>query len=73
MCLHRHIDGSIAGQSEPGSNGNEMVLHTIQSSITGTLPSDAVQGYTQDTPFKQVVGEEKMQSGMFLYRTFSFL
>ena len=30
------------GQSGPGCNGNEGVLHIPQSSITGTLPPDAV-------------------------------
>ena len=34
------------GQSEPGCNGNEEVLHTLQISRTGTLPSDTVY-YTQ--------------------------
>ena len=33
---------TIPGQSGPGSNGNENVLHTHQSSRTTTSPSDAV-------------------------------
>ena len=34
------------GQSGPGSDGNEGVLHTSQSSrITGTLPSDCLVSY----------------------------
>ena len=41
------IDGTIegittSGQSEPGSNGNEEVLHIPQSSRTGTSLSDIV-------------------------------
>ena len=30
------------GQSGPGSNGNEGVIHTCQISRTGSSPSDAV-------------------------------
>ena len=34
------------GQSEPGSDGNEKVLHIPQSSsITGTSPSDCLVSY----------------------------
>ena len=41
------IDGTLTGattpgQSGPGSNGNEGVLHIPQSSIIGTSPPDAV-------------------------------
>ena len=41
------IDGTLSGpttpgQSEPGSNDNEEVLHILQSSWTGASPSDPV-------------------------------
>ena len=41
-AIDRTLSGAtIPGQSEPGSNGNEEVLHIPQSSsITGTLTSD---------------------------------
>ena len=41
------LPGVIAsGQSGPGSNGNEGVHHTLQSSsITGTSPSDCLVLY----------------------------
>ena len=32
-------------QIEPGSNGNERLLHIPQSSRTGTLPSDGLVSY----------------------------
>ena len=43
----RLLDGKLTGtttlgQSGPGGNGNEDVLLTSQSFITGTLPSDVV-------------------------------
>ena len=39
---------TISGQSEPGSNGNEGVLHIPQSSsITGTSPSDCLVSYPE--------------------------
>ena len=46
----RHIDGTltiitILGQSGPGSNSNEGVLHIPQSSRTETLPSDGLVSY----------------------------
>ena len=34
-------DNIIPGQSEPGRNDNEGVLHIPESSRTGTSPSDA--------------------------------
>ena len=34
------------GQSEPGSNGNEEVLSTPQSSRTGVLPSHGLESYS---------------------------
>ena len=37
------------GQSGPGSNGNEEVLHIPQSSRTGASPSDTVKYNTQNT------------------------
>ena len=36
------IDETLTGQSGPGSNGHEGVLHIPQSSRTGASPSDAV-------------------------------
>ena len=41
------MDGTLTGttipcQSGPGSNGNEGILHTPQTSKTRALPSDAV-------------------------------
>ena len=33
------------GQSGPGSNSNERVLHTLQRSRTGALPSDGLVSY----------------------------
>ena len=39
-------DATIPGQSGPGSNGNEVVLHIPQSpSITGISPSDCLVSY----------------------------
>ena len=37
---------SSAGQSGPGSNSNEWVLHIPQSSKAGTLPSDDFVSYS---------------------------
>ena len=37
-----HKDNTTLGQSEPGSKGNEEILHTLQRSITGSSSSDAV-------------------------------
>ena len=34
------------GQSRPGSNGNEEVLHIPQSSRSGASPSDCLVSYT---------------------------
>ena len=44
---NRTIDNILTGtttpgQSRPGSNTNEVVLHIFQSSRTGTTPSDTV-------------------------------
>ena len=38
-------DITTMGQSEPGSNGNEGVLHIPQSSMNRTSPSDAFVSY----------------------------
>ena len=48
--IDRALSGaSTPGQNEPGSDGNEEVLHILQSSsITGTSPSDYLVSY-QDT------------------------
>ena len=35
-------DTTTPGQSGPGSNGNEGILHTTQSPITGVTPLDAI-------------------------------
>ena len=45
--IHSALSGAtIPGQSEPGSHGNEEVLHILQSpSITGTSPSDCFVSY----------------------------
>ena len=58
------IDGTLSGpttpgQSEPGINGNEGVLHIPQnSSITGTSPSDCLVSYpgqrTEDILYKLI-------------------
>ena len=48
----RLIEITTPGQSEPGSMGNERVLHTPQLSKTGASPSNVVQYHTQDTPFR---------------------
>ena len=39
------------GKSEPGSNGNEEVLHSSLISRTGASPSDAISWHNKDTPF----------------------
>ena len=41
----RFIDGTLTGtinpsKSEPGGNGNEEILHALQSSWIGASPSD---------------------------------
>ena len=47
----RHINGTLSdattpGQSGPGCNGNEGVLHILQSSsITGASPLDCLVSY----------------------------
>ena len=38
-------------QSEPGSNGNKEVLHTLQISTSGDSPADAISCHTQNTPY----------------------
>ena len=40
------------GQSGPGNNGNERVLHIPQISDTKFSPSDALDCYNQDWLFK---------------------
>ena len=40
---------TIPGQSGPGSNDNEGVIHISQSSRIEASPSDAVLYYMQDT------------------------
>ena len=42
------ISTTTPGQSCPGSNGNEEVLHIPQSSKTGTSPSDSLVSYTEN-------------------------
>ena len=46
--IDRTLSGAIIpGQSGPGSNGNEGVLHIIQSSsLSGASPSDCLVSYT---------------------------
>ena len=53
------LSGAIfSGQSEPGSDGNEVVLRIPQSSsITGTSPSDCLVSYQDIYP------STEMQSG----------
>ena len=48
-----HRSGATTpGYSEPGSNGNEGVLHSPQStSITGASPSDCLVSYPKYLPF----------------------
>ena len=45
--IDRALSGdTIPGQSQPGNNGNDGVLHIPQSSsITGTLPSGCLFSY----------------------------
>ena len=40
------IDITTPGQSGPGSNDSERVLHIPQSSRTGTSPSDGLVSYS---------------------------
>ena len=45
------IDGTLTdtttpGQSGPGSNSKEVILHTPQTSRTGASPSDTVKCHT---------------------------
>ena len=52
----------MPGQSGPGNNGNEGVLHIPQSpSITGTLPSDCLVSY-QDTHWEGAYPSVEVQS-----------
>ena len=48
-AIDRTLSGAtILGQSEPRSNGNEGVLHILQSSsITGTSPSACLMSYPE--------------------------
>ena len=42
-CTEMTLRGTLTpSQSRPGSNDNEGVFHTLQSSTTGALPSEAV-------------------------------
>ena len=41
----RLTDTIILGQSRPESNGNEGVLHILQTSQTETSPSDGLESY----------------------------
>ena len=45
--------GLYESHSEPGSNGNEEVHHTLQSFSIGASPSDATWCHTQDTRLKE--------------------
>ena len=46
LVLFNPSGAPIPGQSEPGSNGNEGVLHIpLSPSITGTSPSDCLVSY----------------------------
>ena len=47
-------DATILGQSGPGSNDNEGVLHIPPICRAGALPSDGLMSYIQDT--HRVVG-----------------
>ena len=50
--INRTLTGTtIPGQSEPGSNDNEELIHTPQSSRTRASPPDAVLCHTQIIPF----------------------
>ena len=54
------LSATTPGQSEPGSDGNEGVLHIPQSSrITGTSPSDCLVSY-QDTQRKSLTPQPKL-------------
>ena len=47
------IDGTTTlGQSRPGINSDEKVLHTPQIFRTGASPSDTVRYHTKDIPFQ---------------------
>ena len=44
--INRMLSGAItSGQSEPGSNGSQKVLHISQNSKTGASPSDGFAPY----------------------------
>ena len=44
--IDRILSGATSpGQSRPGSNGNEGILHIPQSFIIGAVPSDALISY----------------------------
>ena len=57
ICLHtvysiwlidKFLPGAnTLGQSKPGTNGNEGVLHIPQSSKAGALPSDSLMSYSE--------------------------
>ena len=49
--IDRTLSGATTpGQSEPGSDANEGILHISQSSsITGVLPSDCLVSYLEHT------------------------
>ena len=45
------LSTTTLSQSGPGSNDNERVLHTPQSSRNGASLSDTVECHTEDTSF----------------------
>ena len=53
-------DAFIPGQSGPGSNHNEVVLHISQSFKTGASPSDDLMTYPRYT-FKASYPSAEMQ------------
>ena len=59
--LQPQADWATPGQSGFGSNGNEKVLHTFQSSRIGALRSVVVKCHTQDTTLLKVGSNSPLQ------------
>ena len=61
------IDGTLTGTntpslSVPGNNGNEEVLHILQSSRNEDLPSDSLVSYLGQSSVKKFYPSAEMQS-----------
>ena len=56
LSIDETVIGTIlSGQTEPSSNGNDILLHTSQISKFGTLPSDRIWCHNHETNFEALV------------------